>query len=435
MLPSLEVKPKDSSQDGSKDRTVLKLPEHGADWAELDAKMTAMSATDIDWRRGRAPLYTFFANESVDAIGKQAFTKYMSENALGGKRAFFGLKRMEEEVVAIGLDLFHAPSDAQGIMTTGGTESIVLAVKGCRDWFRTRKAATRHPNVVAPSSAHPAFDKAGDLMDIPIRRIPLGPDLRANVDLMSAAVDEDTMMIVGSAPCFPHGLVDPIEALGELALGRDLWLHVDACVGGYVAPFVRMLGRPVPAFDFGVAGVRSLSADLHKFGFCPKPASTLFYRHAEDADRQAFDFDTWPNGRFATNTLVGTRPAGGVAAAWAVLHHLGRSGYVEIARQLMDMMDAYAEGIEAIDGVCLWTRPELTILNFGSEEIDIFSVAEHMAREGWLCGLTKEPRGIHAMMALQHAPVLEEYLADLRTAVRAVRSTPQGQPSTLRANY
>ena len=430
-MPTLEDRP----QDWAEDRTVLKLPEQGIDWAELDAEMTAMTTADIDWRRGRTPLYTFFAGESVDAIGKRAFVKFMSENALGGKRAFFGVKRMEDEVLAIGLDLFHAPSDAQGIMTTGGTESIVLAVKGCRDWFRTRKAAARRPNIVVPSSAHPAFDKAGDLMDIPVRRAPLRPDLRADAALISAMADEDTMMIVGSAPCFPHGLVDPIEELGELALERDLWLHVDACVGGYVAPFVRMLGRPLPAFDLGIAGVRSLSADLHKFGFCPKPASTLFYRHGEDAERQAFDFDTWPNGRFTTSTLVGTRPAGSVAAAWAVLHHLGRTGYVEIARRLMGMMDAYAAGIESIEGLCLWARPELTIVNFGAEEIDIFSVAEHMTQEGWLSGLTKKPRGIHAMMALQHEPVREEYLADLGVAVEAVRSAPQGQSSTLRASY
>ncbi len=413
----------------------MKLPEQGVDWAELEAEMTAMTSADIDWRRGRTPLYTFFATENVNAIGKQAFTKFMSENALGGKRAFFGVKRMEDEVLAIGLDLFHAPSDAQGIMTTGGTESIVLAVKGCRDWFRTRRGTARRPNIVAPSSVHPAFDKAGELMDIPIRRIPLGPDLRADVALISAAVDEDTMMVVGSAPCFPHGLVDPIESLGDLALERDLWLHVDACVGGYVAPFVRMLGRPLPAFDLEIAGVRSLSADLHKFGFCPKPASTLFYRYAEDAERQAFDFDTWPNGRLATNTLVGTRPAGSVAAAWAILHHLGRTGYVEIARRLMEMMDAYAEGVESIEGLRLWTRPELTILNFGAEEIDIFSVADHMTRDGWLSGLTNKPRGIHAMMALQHEPVREEYLAGLRAAVEAVRRAPQDRPSTLRASY
>jgi glutamate/tyrosine decarboxylase-like PLP-dependent enzyme len=415
------------------EESTVKLPETGRDWASLDAAMTEICAGDIDWRRGRAPLYTFYAGESVDAVGKRAYAKFMSENALGGKRAFFGVKRMEEEVLAIGLDLFHAPAGARGVMTTGGTESIVLAVKGCRDRHRAR-GGTRAPNIVAPASAHPAFDKAGDLMDIPVRRVPLRPDLRADPDAMAAAIDDATMMLVGSAPCFPHGLVDPIRELGRVALDRGVWLHVDACVGGYVAPFVRMLGRPVPEFDLAVPGVRSLSADLHKFGFCPKPASTLFYAEAEDAERQMFDFDTWPNGRFATATLVGTRPAGSVAAAWAVLHHLGREGYLGIARRLMAMMDAYADGVEAIPGLCLWARPELTILNFGATDADIFAVAERMGARGWLTGLTKAPRGMHAMMALQHEPVREEYLADLAAAVEAVRRAP-GRESTLRATY
>lgn len=410
------------------------LPERGTDWAALDTAMSAMTAGDIDWRRGRAPLYTFYATESVETIGRQAYMKYMSENALGGRRAFFGLRRMEEEVLSIGLDLFNAPDGADGTMTTGGTESILLAVKGCRDWWRARHGTRRPLNIVAPVSAHPAFEKAGDLMDIAVRRVPLAADFRADVAAVGGAIDDGTMMIVGSAPCFPHGVIDPIDALGALALEREVWLHVDACVGGYVAPFVRMLGRDVPAFDLGVPGVRSLSADLHKFGFCPKPASTVFYRDRADAERQAFDSDVWPNGRFTTRTLVGTRPAGGVSAAWAVLHHLGREGYVEIARRLMAMMDAYADGIEAIDGLHLWVRPQLTIINYGAREVDIFAVAERMRERGWLAGLTRDPRGMHAMMSLQHEPVRDEFLADLAACVGLVRKAA-GPASALDATY
>lgn len=411
---------------------MQKLPETGRDWDALDAEMTGLCAGDIDWRRGRAPLYTFFAGESVDQVGKRAFLKFMSENALGGKRAFFGVRRMEEEVLAIGLDLFRAPPGATGIMTTGGTESILLAVKACRDRFRA--GGGRAPNIVAPASAHPAFDKAGALMDIPVRRVALGADLRADPAAMAAAIDPGTMMLVGSAPCFPHGLVDPIRALGETARTRGLWLHVDACVGGYLAPFVAMLGRPIPDFDLSLPGVASLSADLHKFGFCPKPASTLFYARAEDAARATFDFDTWPNGRFATPTLVGTRPAGSVAAAWAVLHHLGRQGYVAVAGRLMAMMDAYAAGIEAIPGLRLWARPELTILNFGAEGLDIGTVAGWMGERGWLSGLTRTPPGMHAMMALQHEPARADYLADLAQAVAAARAAP-APAGAIRAIY
>lgn len=411
------------------------LPNAGMEWSQLEPLMSQMTAQDIDWRGGRAPLYVFFATNDVEDVGRRAFTKFMHENALGGKRAFHGIRRMEEEVVSMGLGLLSAPVTAAGVMTTGGTESIVLAVKGCRDWYRDVHADPGQLNIVIPHTAHPAFNKAGDLMDIAVRRVPPGSDLRADADAMARAIDDSTMMIVGSAPCFPHGLIDPIAALGAIARDRNLWLHVDACVGGYLAPFVRMIGRDLPDFDFAVDGVRSISADLHKFGFCPKPASTLFYRFREDSERQAFDFQDWPNGRFATDTLVGTRPAGGVAAAWAVLNHLGRDGYMEIAERLMRMMDAYAEGVEAIEGLHLWARPELTILNFGSHQFDIFAVAEEMTERGWLVGLTQQPRGMHAMMSLLHDPIRDEYLEHLRSAVEIVRAGPRGRSSDMQAAY
>lgn len=411
------------------------LPDKGAGWDALDRRMDEMTSDDIDWRKGRVPLYVFFATESVHEVGRRAFLKFMSENALGGKRAFFGIGRMEEEIVQMGLSLLSAPEGAAGAMTTGGTESIVLAVKGARDWFRARHGRRGPLNIVAPRSAHPAFDKAGDLMDIEVRRTPLHEDLRADPNAVQSAIDRGTMMIVGSVPCFPHGVVDPIAALGEIAERAGTWLHVDACVGGYFAPFARMLGHPVPPFDFALAGVRSISADLHKFGFCPKPASTLFYRLADDLERQTFDFDDWPSGRFATATLAGTRAAGGVAAAWAVMHHLGVEGYCEIARRLIAMTHAYVEAIEAIEGLHCLTKPDLSIVNFGARDLDIFAVAEEMTRLGWLVGLTNAPRGMHMMMSLQHEPARDAYVADLRAALAAVRSGARPGNVKLQATY
>ncbi|MBN8889541.1 MAG: aspartate aminotransferase family protein, partial [Rhodospirillales bacterium] len=304
------------------------FPHTGRSRAEIEAALASMHAGDADWRGGRVPLYVFGATAEVAEIGRDAFMAYFTENALGAKRAFTSLKRMEEAVVAMCLDLFHGPAGSVGNMTSGGTESIVMAVKACRDWSRARRGDPAHRgNLVLPVTAHPAFDKAARLMDLEVRRVPVAADLRADPAAMAAAMDEDTILLVGSVPCFPYGVVDPLPALSELALSRGVWLHVDACVGGYFAPFARALGRPIPEFDFALPGVASLSADLHKFGFCPKPASTVFYRSAELQASQEFVFDAWPSGRFATQTLVGTRPAGAVAAAWAVLRHLGRDGY------------------------------------------------------------------------------------------------------------
>ena len=262
------------------------LPRTGATWPELQQSMQQMSIGDAPWREGRVPLYVFRATEEVYDVGLKAFTEYFSENALGARRAFLGIGQMEREVIEIALDLFQAPDSADGVITSGGSESIVLAVKACRDWARALDRPEPF-NLVLPFSAHPAFDKAADLMDLEVRRAPLAADLRADPDSLAALFDERTILLVGSAPCFSHGVIDPITALSALAAERDVWLHVDACVGGYLAPFVRDLGHPLPAFDFAVEGVRSLSADLHKFGFCPKPASTVLFRDEADARRAA----------------------------------------------------------------------------------------------------------------------------------------------------
>ena len=411
----------------------MKFPQSGRPRAEIEAALDAMATGDADWRGGRVPLFVFGAGAEVAEVGRAAFNRFFTENALGGARAFPSLKRMETEIVAMGLDLFHAPDGAAGFMTSGGTESIVLAVQACRDWNRARRSDPAHRgNLVLPMTAHPAFDKAARLMDLKVRRVGLRADLRADPVAIEAAIDRDTIMAVGSAPCFPYGVVDPIEEVAEVARRHDVWLHVDACVGGYFAPFAKALGRPIPAFDLGVPGVCSLSADLHKFGFCPKPASTVFYADAARAKMQGFDLDVWPNGRFATATLVGTRPGGGVAAAWAVINFLGRDGYLAIAERLLAMKDAYVAGISEIDGMTVFGAPDLSIIGFGAPGRDIAAVAAGMGERGWIPGMLREPPGLHMMMSLLHEPVRPRYLADLAEVVAAA---PAARNETLAAVY
>ena len=271
-------------------------------------------------------------------------------------------------------------------------------------------------------------------MDLEVRRAPVGPDFRTDVAALEAIIDADTIMLVGSAPCFPFGVIDPIAEIGKLAERRGLWLHVDACVGGYLAPFVRMIGREIPEFDFAVPAVSSISADLHKFGFCPKPASTVFYRTPDKAELHHFDFSNWPNGRFMTSTIVGTRPAGGVAAAWAAFQFMGVEGYKQIARDLMGFIDDYKAGIVDIPGLEILGKPHLSIVAYGSKEIDVFRIAEIMSAKGWLPGLVQRPKGIHRMMSMIHAPSLNEYLSEVRAAVGVVHQADGGQ-STIKATY
>ena len=215
-----------------------KLPQAGRPKDQLLAEMREMKRDDIDWQHGRAPLFVVKATDEVYDVGKTAFFEFFTENALGAKRAFASVKRMEDEVIAMALDLYCAPDGAEGFMTTGGTESIIQAVQACRDWSRKPRGEPRHRgNIVVPESAHPAFNKAAKLMDLDVRRAAVGPDLRTDVAAMEELIDDDTIMLVGSAPAFPDGLIDPIADIGHLAARRGIWLHVDACVGGYLAPF------------------------------------------------------------------------------------------------------------------------------------------------------------------------------------------------------
>ncbi len=395
-----------------------------------DAVLTAledMRAGDADWRGGRVPLYVFSGPPDVQDIGKSAFNLFFTENALGARRAFPSLLRMEQEVIGMGLDLFHAPEGAAGNMTSGGTESILMAVKACRDWSRSVRGDRQfRGTILAPETAHPAFDKAAALMDLTVRRVPARADYRADVAAMAAAVDADTMMLVGSAPCFPFGVIDDLAGLSDLAVRHGLWLHSDACVGGWMAPFAAEIGRDIPAFDLGLPGVSSLSADLHKFGFCPKPSSAVFYRSAALHGFQEMAFDVWPSGRFGTQTLVGTRAGGAVAASWAVLRYLGREGYRRIAVEVLTMRDAYIADLTQIPGMVIRGTPELANIAFGCDDIDMGQVSTRLGELGWVPGMVRTPPSLHLMMSLHHADAREAYVRDVASCVAAVRAGGQG---------
>ena len=406
-------------------RTVL--PQTGRRSDDILAEMREMKKDDVDWKHGRAPLFVFRVDDPTYEIGRAAFFEFFGENALGAGRAFPSVQRMETEVVEMALGLFHAPDDARGFMTSGGTESILQAIQTCRDFTRARRNEPGlRGNIVGSETLHPAFDKGAKLMDLEVRRAPVGPDFRMDLAAVEAMIDHETFMLVGSAPNFPFGMIDPIGELGRIAERKWLWLHVDACVGGYIAPFARMIGRPIPDFDFAVPAVSSISADLHKFGYAPKPASTVFYRTRELAQYHPFDVDVWPNGRFSTTTMSGTRPAGGVAGAWATFQHLGVDGYTKAATDLLGFVDAYIAGMKDL-GLELVGKPDLSIVAFASNEVDVFRVAEVMRTRGWLPGLLQKPRAIHRMMSMLHAASLDEFLADARDAIAAVRRAPAGE--------
>jgi glutamate/tyrosine decarboxylase-like PLP-dependent enzyme len=381
---------------------------------EVFAAMGEMRARDVDWRAGRAAVYVFHAGDDVLDVAHRAYGMFISENALG-PAAFPSLKRMEAEVVEMGLDLLGAPEGAAGCMTSGGTESILLAMKACRDRAIDEGRVRGVPEVVVAATAHPAFNKGAHLLGMRVKRVGTRA-LLADPAAMAEHITTDTVMLVGSAPCFPYGLVDPIEELGRLARERALWLHVDACVGGYLAPFVRATGVDLPAFDFSVPGVTSMSADLHKYGYAAKGASTVFYRDRSGLDAQVFEFGDWPCGRMTTPTFAGTRPGGAVAAAWAVMRYLGVEGYIVRAARINAVRERIRSGVAAL-GMTVFGEPRLSIVAFGGGDRDVLAAGERLYAEGWFSSRVRDPDGIQFMISPEHDRTIDAWLAALATAI------------------
>lgn len=397
------------------------FPSIGQPWAALKGRMEAMRSDDVQWRHRGVPLHVYFAGEDVLEVASEAYTMFMSENALAPS-AFPSLGRMERDIIDAAVELFHGPAGATGTFTSGGTESIILAVKAARDWARVSRLRTKERGeILLPITAHPAFDKAAQLLDLDPVRVGIGPDFRASVPALEAAITDRTILVVASAPSLPFGLIDPVEEIAELALRYGIWCHVDACIGGYIAPFATKLGYPVPRFDFSIPGVRSISADLHKFGYAAKGASTLMVRNRADAAFQAFEFSDWPKGKYFTPTLLGTRSGGALAAAWAIIHYLGEDGYLRLTARVMELRDRYVDGITAIPGLKLLAQPHLSIIAYGSDVVDITAVGDQLVERGWYVSRIAHPPSLHQTVNLVQEATIEEYLTDLDACVERAR--------------
>lgn len=395
-----------------------RLPNRGLPREHILRHLDSLREADADWRHGRVGAYVFFAGDDVLNVAKEAYEAFFSENGLSPK-AFPSLGRLEQEVLEIAAGLLRGPGSV-GSMTSGGTESIMVAVKTARD-KAVAERAVRDPQIVLPRSAHPAFNKAAHYLGLRVVRTELADDYRADVDAMRQAITQDTILLVASAPQYPHGVIDPIREIGELGLERGIPLHIDACVGGFFLPFLRRRDPTIADFDFSVPGVMSMSADLHKFGFTAKGASTVLYRNADYAGYQRFSFTGWPIGQYASPTVTGTRPAGPIAAAWAVLHFLGEEGYLDLNDRIMAIRGRFFDGIERIPELQVWGEPVMGCFGYGSQELDMSAVANGMTQRGWYINRQADPPGIHMFVTPAHELAVEEYVEDLAAVCDGVR--------------
>lgn len=408
----------------------MQLPRSGQPAEQLLENLRGLRASDADWRGGRCFALVYSAGEAHEQLLKEAHQQFFSENALN-PMAFKSLHRMETEVVSMIAALLHGGPEAAGTMSSGGTESLLLAVKTYRDLAKAKRPRLDRPEMILPRSAHVALEKAAHLFGVRVRHADLDEDFRVNVDHVKRLINSNTIMIVGSAPQYPQGVIDPIDRLAELAKKKDIPLHVDACVGGMILPFLEKLGHPIPSWDFRVPGVTSISCDLHKYGYAAKGASVILYRDVELLKHQFFVSTDWSGGVYASPSLPGTRPGGPIAAAWTGLQALGESGYLELAQQALEAKQAIAAGLGAIPGLRVLGDPEATLLSIGSAdpEVDMFALADQLHERGWHFDRNQKPPSIHLTVMAGHRAIVSELLEDLRTSVAYLHAHPEARKS------
>jgi glutamate/tyrosine decarboxylase-like PLP-dependent enzyme len=354
--------------------------------------------------------------DDIEALIRAVYERYLFSNALNPLK-FHEISIMEQEVVSAAATLtHHSPSPSStGAITSGGTESILMSLMVNRE--RARSRGVEHPQILAPESAHPAYAKAAHYFDMELVQIPLDEQYRADVAAARALVTDRTAVVVASAYSYPHGAMDPVTELAALAHEGGFGCHVDACIGGFVLPFMEMNGREVPPWDFRVPGVTQISMDVHKYGYVPKGASVLVHRDDDWSWVQTFFYEKWGSGLYATPAIIGARSAAPTVATWAMLQYLGIDGYCDITRDLMTTTDHLREGINDIAELELVGTPIGTVLALCSSQLDLRGVGAAMDQRGWHLNRNSQPRGLHLMVSPAHAGVADQFLADLREAV------------------
>jgi glutamate/tyrosine decarboxylase-like PLP-dependent enzyme len=350
----------------------------------------------------------------LEALILEVHRRYLFGNALNPFK-FPELAALEHEVVAMTGGLCHLPDGGGGSMTSGGTESILMSMLVNRE--RARARGIERPQILAPESAHPAYAKAAHYFGMEVVRVPLDAGYRADVRAAERLMTPNTAVVVASAFDYPHGLMDPVADLAALAATNGAACHVDACIGGFVLPFLERLGRDVPPWDFRVEGVTEISADVHKYGYATKGASVVLHRDADWFGHQVFLYDQWPSGLYGSPGIAGARPAAPIATAWAVMTYLGVEGYVGIMRELMATVATVRAAVDGFDGVEIVGDPIGPVLSLRSDSIDLYAVADVMDDRGWHLNRNTEPRGLHLMLSPAHTAVVDELLRDLTDAV------------------
>ena len=414
------------------------LPAEGVARAEILKLIDELASKErAHWAQGNASGAVYRSDPEHLDFQNEVYARTAQSNPLHTD-IWPSSSKFEAEIVSMCARLLGAPPEEalaeaeriSGTVTSGGTESIILAMKSYRDlaWSSHRRGRRQ---ILAPESAHAAFDKAAQLLGLEVVRIPVGADYRADLGSMRRAFGPHTLVAVASAPCFPHGVIDPVPEIARLASEQDVGLHVDACLGGFVLPFARELGHAVPDFDFRVPGVTSMSIDTHKYGYAAKGTSVILYRGADLYRQQYFVSTEWSGGLYFSPTLAGSRPGGLSAAWWASLVSTGHAGYLDATRRILETAAQIRRGIAEIPDLYVLGDP-LWVIAFASHTVDIYRVLEEMGRRGFSLNGLQHPPSVHLCVTLAHTEpgAAERFLGELRAAVETVRALPKDKQGT-----
>lgn len=408
------------------------IPEKGMSKEAIIDMLQRYSAKDKPrWKAGQVSGAVYHGGDELTELTTEAYRHYALSNPLHPD-VFPSLRKMESECVAMTLRLFHGGPDACGTMTSGGTESILMACKAYRDFARSTRGV-KEPELVVPETAHAAFDKACAYFGIKLVHVPVDQKtFRADVAAMTRAITRNTIGLVASAPCYPQGVIDPVQELAAVARARGLPLHVDCCLGSYLIAFAGAAGHALPAFDFAVPGVTSISVDTHKYGFAPKGSSVVLYAAQRYRHAQYFVAPAWTGGIYASPSIAGSRAGALIAACWATLMSIGKEGYTDAARKILSAARHIADGIAAgrAPELCLYGAPDLSVVCFGpapGSRINIYNVGDAMTARGWNLNTLQGPACIHICVTYANAPSAERFLVDLASAVEDVLTAPPGK--------
>ena len=396
----------------------IKIPKIGITEKDLFESMVNSMQSDIDWRAGKTFGAVYYPGEKYSKAISNAYLKYMHENAFD-PQLFSSILTMENELVQQTASLFSNNQKLFGNLTSGGTESIFLSILSARNYSKQHKNI-KNPEVILSSSAHPAFLKAMNFLRIKPIIVPTKKDFNLNLNGFKEAINQNTILLVASAPAYPTGMIDPISELSNLALENKLLLHVDACIGGFLLSYLKKCNYKIPLYDFNLDGVSSLSVDLHKYAYAPKGSSVLLYRNDELRKQQFSVYPNWEGGIYGSTSFLGTKPGGIVAASWFALNHIGENGYIELTQKTMSATKVIYDFIQKSEHLSIIGNPIMSLIAFQSEKYDIYHIADELSNLGWYIGRLQNPRGIHLVVSQIHADgAAENFIADLQLVLKS----------------